>query len=112
MWGPAQESVLVMGGNTAQPIGIRAQVGVSQKASRERCLPVLFFENETKKRKETKENQQKKKNGRKRKKTEENGRKRKNVKTEKKKTKQKTEKKNTHKKIGSDTVLATLFAEP
>ena len=60
-------------------------VGVSQKGSRERCLPFFFSENETEKTRKKGKNGQKRKKGRKQKKTEEteeNGRKRKQGKQE------------------------------
>ena len=69
--------------------------GVSQKGSRERCLPAFFLKMKRKKRKKTETNGR---NG----KTERNGRNGR----KRKKTEKKTE------KIGSDTVPATPFAKP
>ena len=94
-------------------VPLRNFVGVSQKGSPERCLPVLFFsENETeengKKRKKTEKNgknRNPKKTAKKEKKetekTEENGKKRKKMEENRKKSE----------KIGSDTVPATPFAK-
>ena len=75
---------------------VSAILGVSQKGSRERCLPAFFWKSNGKKRKKTEK--KRKKTERKQGKEGKNGRKRK-----------KTGKKE---KIGSDTIPATPFAKP
>ena len=91
-------------------------LGVSQKGSRERCLPVFCFaENETeKKRKKTEKNGRKRKeskedNGKKARKTTDRKQGKNGKKGRERKKWKKTEK---MEKIGSDTVPATPFAKP
>ena len=87
----------------------RNSIGVSQKGSRERYLPVFFLKMKRKKTEETEKKGRKRKTKTERngKKTEENGKKRK-----KREKSQKTEQTEENGKVGSDTVPATPFAKP